>query len=164
MITHQIKKVPTISGVAYQAGQAVFSILYKHENARYHALLTLLDQHKVLMGTVHISYFKAGQALCSFALPLANAERFQGEMQSLLGKDLENIECHSNQTRVSVVGVGVQSSERVFSQVHHWLAEKQVCVRLVTSSESRLSFYVDANISKAVIKGVHGLFHLQEVA
>lgn len=162
MVTQHIKKVPTISGIAYQATQAVFSIIYTHDDVHHHALFALLGRHKVVMSTVHMSCFKADRALLSFALPMANVDNMYAALQGLLGQDLESIEHYLHQAQISVVGVGVQSSDRVFTQVHQWLAEKSLRVRLATSSESRFSFYVDDNISKKVIKELHGLFHLQD--
>jgi len=162
MVTHHIKKVPTISGIAYQADQAVLSMMYARHNLHSHALLGLLHQHKVLMSTVHMSNYKNNSALLSFALPMANAKNIQVSLQEYLGDSLEEIQCYLHQAQISVVGVGVQSSDRVFSQVHQWLAEHQLSTKLATSSESRFSFYLDEGVAKKIVKDLHALFHLQE--
>ena len=162
MVTHRIKKVPTVSGIAYQSDQAVVFLMYANDEIHHHAILTMLNHYKVLMGTVHSSHYKNNYVLLSFALPMANVASIQAALQECLGQDLESIECHLHQAQVSVVGVGVQSSERVFSQVHEWLADNRLKVRLTTSSEARCSFYIDDHVGKKIIKNLHDLFHLQD--
>ncbi len=162
MVTHRIKKVPTVSGIAYQSDQAVVFLMYVNDEIHHHSILTMLNRYKVLMSTVHSSHYKTNHASLSFALPMANMESIQVALQEHLGNDLESIECHLHQAQVSVVGVGVQSSDRVFSQVQEWLADNRLKIRLMTSSESRFSFYIDDQIGKKNIKNLHDLFHLQD--
>ena len=163
MVSHAIKKVSTVSGIAMQSGQAVFSVIYARDDVHHYEVLAVLERCKVSMGTVHMSCYQPDRALLSFALPMANAEKAELALESLLGVDLEKMECHRHQAQVSIVGMGVQSSERVFSQAHHYLAENRLRSRLATSSESRFSFYIDENIAQKVVKELHALFHLQAI-
>ena len=163
MVSQTIKKVSTVSGIAIQSSQAVFSVLYTRDESHHYDLLAVLDRCKVSMGTVHMSRYQPDRAALSFALPMANAEKAELALKALLGSDLESINSQFHQAQISVVGVGVQSSERVFSQVHQWLAENRLHTRLATSSESRLSFYIDENVGQKVVKDLHALFHLQAI-
>lgn len=163
MVSQSIKKVSTVSGIASQSGQAVFSVRYARDDVYHYDVLTLLDRCKVSMGTVHISCYQLDQALLSFALPMVNSEKIESALQNLLGDDLGGIECHLHQVQISIIGMGIQSSERVFSQVHQYLAENRLRTRLATSSESRFSFYLDENLASKVVKELHALFHLQAI-
>jgi aspartokinase len=163
MASHQVKKISTVSGIVMQAQQAIIHITYLHGTKHYHALLSLLDKSKVFMGTLHLSRYKAQHTLLSFALPMVNMEKLQLMLKEQLGDDLEHIECALNQAQVSVIGVGIQSSERVFFQINEWMAKQRFSADLMTSSESRLSFYIDEHLAKSVVKDLHGLFHLQEI-
>lgn len=163
MVSHAIKKVSTVSGVAVQSGQAVFSVIYTRDDVHHYEVLAILDRCKVSMGTVHMSCYSSDRALLSFALPMDNAEKAASALQALLGSDVESIEVYPNQAQISIVGMGVQSSERVFSQIHQYLAESRLRTRLSTSSESRFSFYVEMNIAQKVVKDLHALFHLQAI-
>lgn len=161
VVAHHIKKIATISGVATQDQQAVINLVYKHSEIYHHAFWSLLEQYKVSMGTVHVSRYQEF-CLFSFALPVLHVDKVREAIQRLLLEDLQNLECCMNQAQISVIGVGIQSSERVFSQVHQWLGKSKLAIRLATSSESRFSFYVDETIARQVVKELHELFHLQE--
>ncbi|MES2204274.1 MAG: aspartate kinase [Pseudomonadota bacterium] len=163
MVSHTIKKISTVSGVAVQANQAVISVTYAREDRYHHEILTLLQRHKVSMATVHISVYKMHHGVLSFSIAMPHAEKIAAALQSLLGDDLEHIETHTAQAQISIVGMGVQSSERVVAQVHQWLAENKFRSRLATSSESRFSFYIDENSKEKAVKDLHALFHLQAI-
>ncbi len=163
MVTHHVKKLSTISGVAMQKQQAVIHLVYQRDHMHHHALWALLDQFKIFMGTVHFSHCNQFNML-SFALPVTNMDKLEEAVKNLLGNDLQEMNCRRGQTQISIVGVGVQSSERVFSQVHQWLAKKNLPICLATSSESRFSFYVDEDVALSITKEVHDLFHLKEVS
>lgn len=160
MVTQPIKKVPTISGIAHLGSQTVFTVAYRDNPAHYLALLDILHQHKVLLNTVHLSRYK-NLSLLSFALSTEKEKKIEARLKEYLGKDLEYIEQYSSQAQVSIVGLGVQSSDRVFSQVHDYLSKNQLSVRLMTSSEVCLSFHIDESLSKKVVQNLHELFHLQ---
>lgn len=163
VVSHAIKKVSTVSGVAMQSRQAVISVRYKNEARYYYDLLTILNHRKVSMGSVHLSSYRPGCALLSCAVPMSQIEELIKEFESLLEMNLEGIEHRPDQTQISIVGVGIQSSERLFSQVHLYFAEKGIRPCLITSSESRYSFYVDDTIAQKVTRDLHSLFHLQAI-
>lgn len=163
MVTHQIKKVPTISGISYQAGHAIFSITYQNDKQHHHALFELLHQHKISTSSIHASRDKCGDTLLTFAMPQEHVDGMINDLKNCLKQDILHIDEYRDQTQISIIGLGVQSSERVFSQLHHYIADSRLSMRLATSSEVRFSFYVDAAVSKKVIQELHQVFHLPEL-
>lgn len=161
MVSHAIKKVSTVSGIAVLRDQAVFSVNYARDEIHYCNLLAELMRCKVSMGAVHMSCYHADQGLLSFALQMANAEKTELALKALLGADLDSLACYQHQAQISIVGMGIQSSERVFAQVQRYLAENCLRPRLITSSESRFSFYIDESVAQEVVNELHELFHLQ---
>lgn len=160
MVTHQLKKMPTVSGIASQAGQVVFAVVYRDAAVTYATWLIFLRAHHVPLNTLHYSRYLKDSALLSFAVSAEHASGLQADIVHMLGIDLLQCDNYAAQTQISVVGLGVQSSERVVAALHHYLAEKNLPLRLMTSSELRISFYVDADQATQVMQELHAVLHL----
>lgn len=160
LVTHHIKNIPTISGITVEKQQNVINVLYKQDSIHHHNCWKLLDEHKISLSTVHWSRYQ-DSFLLSFATPEKQTKEIIHAIESTIGRDLEHIDSHMEQARISIVGVGIQSSDYVFSAVHNWLMNHDIPIVLSTSSESRFSFHVNEKSANFIIQELHRLFHLQ---
>ncbi|MCD8500246.1 MAG: hypothetical protein LRY43_04375 [Gammaproteobacteria bacterium] len=160
LVTHNIKNTPTISGITVEKQQNVINVLYKQDSIHHHNCWKLLEEHNISLSTVHWSRYQ-DSFLLSFATSENQAKQIIQAIETTIGKDLEHIDSHRGQARISIVGVGIQSSEYVFSAAHHWLMNHDIPILLSTSSESRFSFHVNEKSANFIAQELHRLFHLQ---
>ncbi|MGO9362388.1 MAG: aspartate kinase, partial [Rhodomicrobium sp.] len=62
--------------------------------------------------------------------------------------------------KVSVIGVGMRSHAGVAAKMFHALAEKQINIQAISTSEIKISVLVGAAHTEAAVKTLHGLFGL----
>jgi aspartate kinase len=64
--------------------------------------------------------------------------------------------------KVSVIGVGMRSHAGVAAKMFHALAEKQINIQAISTSEIKISVLVSAAHTEAAVKTLHSLFGLDQ--
>ena len=64
--------------------------------------------------------------------------------------------------KVSVIGIGMRSHAGVAAQAFKALAERQINIRAITTSEIKFSLLIDANYTELAVRTLHSLYELDK--
>lgn len=70
----------------------------------------------------------------------------------------------TNVSKVSAVGTGMRTNTGVAAQMFRRLAEAEVNIQMITTSDIKISVLVDRNLSQAALRAVHQGFELDKAA
>ena len=67
-------------------------------------------------------------------------------------------------TKLSVVGIGMRSHAGVAATAFRALAERNINIRAITTSEIKISFLIDAEYTELAVRALHGVYGLDRPA
>lgn len=99
----------------------------------------------------------------SFTTAGSDAEA-AGEMCRLMAEKIgaEGTEMDSDISKVSIVGVGMRSQTGVAENMFRALAEAQINIQMITTSEIKISCIIKREDAEKALRAVHGAFDLQQ--
>ena len=68
-----------------------------------------------------------------------------------------------NVVKVSIVGVGMRSHAGVARTMFHALAEKNINIQVISTSEIKISVLIAAEYTELAVRALHSAFNLDEV-
>lgn len=148
-----------VSGVAYVRDQARLSLHAGADAAPAEALFAGLADAGVAVDMIVQARARAGGSVveCSVSgkdlpLALAVAEGLQGE-----GLDVRS---ETGLAKVSVVGTGLRGRADVARTLYGVLAREGIAVRMVATSEIKISALVDGDLLERAVRALHGAYGL----
>ena len=78
--------------------------------------------------------------------------------QKVIGFD--NLQSDASLTKVSVVGIGMRSHAGVAATAFRALAERNINIRAITTSEIKVSFLIDGDYTELAVRALHGVYGL----
>lgn len=75
----------------------------------------------------------------------------------------ESIRSDSNVTKVSVVGIGMRSHTGVAQTMFEALAERNINVEVIATSEIKISVLIDSEYTELAVRALHNAFELHNV-
>lgn len=82
------------------------------------------------------------------------------DLQSHLGFD--SMEVARNVAKVSIVGVGMRSAPGVAATMFKTLSDKGINIRVIASSEIKITVLIDADATELAVRALHGAYHLDQ--
>jgi aspartate kinase len=76
----------------------------------------------------------------------------------------EGIKSDGEVTKVSVVGIGMRSHTGVAQTMFDALAERNINVKVIATSEIKISVLIDAEYTELAVRALHSAFELHEAA
>ena len=154
---------PIVTGVAFVRDETRVSLIgVPDEPGVMSQVFAMLSDNKIPVDMVVQNVGVAGTANVSFtvaendldkALSVAN-----GATASLGGK----VQHSSDLSKLSVVGHGMQTHSGVASQMFAVLAAEEINIRIVTTSEIKISVLISRDDCDRAVKAIHRGFHLHE--
>ena len=74
----------------------------------------------------------------------------------------EDIKSDSNVTKVSVVGIGMRSHTGVAQTMFEALAERNINVEVIATSEIKISVLIDSEYTELAVRALHSAFELHK--
>jgi aspartate kinase len=139
----------TLSGVADQPGV----------QAR---VLRPLAAANIVVDVIVQAYIHNGKTNLTFTLPAADLARARDILIKSCG-DLcppEQIKAEENLSKVSVVGVGMRSHAGVALKMFEILAQENIHVHLISTSEIKISCVIEAKYAELAVRSLHDGFGL----
>jgi aspartate kinase len=127
-----------------------------------HALFSRLAASGIAVDMIVQNVGQGGHADISFTVPaddLADALDLSREVAASLGA--ADVSHDAELAKVSVVGVGMASAEGVAGRMFTALAREGINVRMITTSEIKISALVGRQDGPAAVKAVHRAFRLE---
>jgi aspartate kinase len=127
-----------------------------------HALFSQLAASGIAVDMIVQNVGQAGQADISFTVPaddLAESLALSNRVAQQLGAT--GVSHDAALAKVSVVGVGMAHAEGVAGRMFSALSREKINVRMITTSEIKISVLVDRKDGAAAVEAVHHAFGLE---
>ena len=149
-----------IKGVAKDKDVAVISILEVPDvpGASF-KVFSLMAQKKINVDIILQSSGKEGHKDVIFTVPLGDAET----ALALLEENRQRFGCRDivvdkDVAKVSIVGAGMQSHSGVASRMFEALFEANINIRMISTSEIKISVLIDAKDANKAVNAIHEAF------
>jgi aspartate kinase len=97
----------------------------------------------------------------TFTLPEADYDKAVGILQNpQSGIEFEALNGSRDVVKVSVIGIGMRSHAGVAADAFRALAEKNINIRAITTSEIKISVLIDAAYTELAVRTLHSLYGL----
>ncbi len=149
-----------IKGVAKDTNVAVFSVIgVKDEPGTSFKLFSTLAQHKINVDIILQSVGREQTKDISFTVPANELETASTIVEEFKVKSgAKNVVVSDDVAKVSIVGAGMQSHSGVASRMFEALYEAGINIRMISTSEIKISVLINkADTDKAVV-AVHDAF------
>ena len=97
----------------------------------------------------------------TFTIPENDMEKARGVLEEC--KDtiqFENLQSDTGLAKVSVIGIGMRSHAGVAATAFKALADKNINIRAITTSEIKFSILIDADAVEFAVRTLHGVYGL----
>ena len=151
-----------VSSVTHDPNTIVFKLFpVPPETSFLSQLFTRLAEKGVVVDIITQSQSEAGQRL-AFSVTQEDYPLAETVLKDLLPANHVTKEVMPKMAKVSVVGVGMRNHPGVAARFFTVLAEQQIPVHLVTTSEIKISAVIDEANLKAAAEALHKTFELDQ--
>lgn len=160
----EIMEQAVVSSVTHEANTFVFKLYpIPPETAFLSQLFNQLAEKGVVVDIITQSQSEAGQRL-AFSVNQEDYPLAESVLNTVLPKD-RNItkDVMSKVAKISVVGVGMRNHPGVAARFFSVLAENNIPVHLVTTSEIKISAVIDESNLKTAANSLHSAFELDRI-
>lgn len=122
-------------------------------------VFTLMAKHKVNVDIILQSVGKDNKKSITFTIPQDDADRVQAildENKEMLG--FEAVSINTKVAKVSIVGAGMASNSGVAAKMFEALAMAGINIRMISTSEIKISVLINEDDSERAVKAIHDEF------
>jgi len=160
--THMEKTV--ISGIAHSENEAKITILgISGEMGSIAKVFLKLSEALITVDMIAQSQLQAGKIDLVFTIPRSELDRAIPVIEQMK-KDLNFFDTliDNEIAKISVVGIGVRSNMEVANTLFGVLAQHNIPVHLISTSEIKISVVISQNHSALAMTALHTAFNLDE--
>jgi aspartate kinase len=161
----EIVESHSVTGIAFSKDEAQISIRRVDDKPGVAAALfgPLADANINVDMIVQIISADGAHTDITFTVPTADyarAKEVLGKVQNKVG--FANVEGSSEVAKVSVIGVGMRSHAGVAATAFKALAESNINIRAITTSEIKISLLIDAAQTELAVRTLHSVYGLDQ--
>ncbi len=155
-------EAPLISGIAFQRDEAKLTIrgIPDHPGVAHQVLGPISDAH-INVDVIIQNASAKGLTDLTFTVPRADyqpcMELLHGMVDTLGAKDVKG---DDKIAKVSIVGVGMRSHTGVANTMFKTLADNDINIQMISTSEIKISVIVDESKLEQAVKELHKAFEL----
>ncbi len=157
-----------VSGVAYSRDEAKLTLTAVADRPGVAAaIFGPLADAGVNVDMIVQNVSDEGRTDMTFTCPVADVARAErAMMQARSQGDIEFREllADTNVAKVSVVGIGMRSQSGVAAQMFRALRDEGINIRIITTSEIKISVLVDRKYMELAVQALHDTFGLEQAA
>jgi aspartate kinase len=154
-----IMEEPIVSGIALDKNQARVSLRnVKDEPGIAAKIFTTLAENSINVDMIIQNLGHDGTTNLGFTVPENELERAKNIMQEL--NAAENLEFDSTIAKVSIIGVGMKNHSGVASTAFTTLAENNINIEMISTSEIKISMVVDEKYGELAVRSLHEAYDL----
>jgi len=150
-----------VRGIAHNLDEAKFTVHHVPDKPGIAAqIFSKLAEKNINVDMIIQNIGADGYTDMSFTVSTEDVEK-----TSLLSDMIRNsvgaqeVTCDENIAKVSVVGVGMRSHTGIASQLFKALAEKNINIQMISTSEIKISVVVAQDRAEEAVKALHETFH-----
>jgi aspartate kinase len=151
-------EAPVVTGIALKKEEAAITVKkLKGSTSDLSKIFTLLGEADIFIDLITQSEFSSEGTTISFTVPDAKCVEAVELLKTSLSKEI-TISFERFLAKVSVVGVGMRYHVGVASKIFSALAEANIPVKLISSSEIKVSVLVVEDDAKKAVEALHSAF------
>ena len=164
----EIMERNVVAGVAYSRDEAKMTLVSVADRPGIAAaIFTPLSDAGVNVDMIVQNISEEGRTDMTFSCPTDQVARAEAAMMA--AKEAGEINFHdlvadTNVAKVSVVGIGMRSHTGVAAQMFRALRDEGINIRVITTSEIKISVLIDRKYMELAVQALHDSFGLERVA
>ncbi len=163
----EIVEREVVTGIAYSKDEAQISLRRVPDKPGISASIfgPLADAHINVDMIVQSVSEDGSKTDMTFTVPetdAAKALQVLEEQKETIA--FENIQSDTGLSKISVIGIGMRSHAGVASTAFAALAEKNINIRAITTSEIKFSLLIDADYTELAVRTLHAVYGLNKYA
>jgi len=156
-----------VSGVAYSRDEAQITLLrLKDKPGMVAKVCRAMSEANVIVDMIVQGISKSDSAAnLTFTVGKRDLEKALSaldESKATIG--FEGVKSDSEVTKVSVVGIGMRSHTGVAQTMFEALANRNINVKVIATSEIKISVLIDAEYTELAVRALHSAFELDKAA
>lgn len=155
-------EAPVVSGIAFNRDEAQITVsgLPDAPGTVYRVLKPVSDAH-IEVDMIVVSTARKGRCDLSFTVHRDDYVQTRGIVENLIqGFPESTLETNDQVAKLSAVGVGMRSHAGVATRMFETLAKEGIDVRLVSTSEIRISVLVEEEKLERAVRALHQTYGL----
>ncbi len=156
-----IMEQPIVSGIAVDKNQARITLRGVSDKPGIAAeIFSTLAKNSINVDMIIQNVGEDSSTNLGFTVPENELERAKAIMLEL--KASENLEFDSDIAKVSIVGVGMKSHSGVASRAFETLAEENINIEMISTSEIKISMVVAEKYSELAVRALHAAYEMDK--
>jgi aspartate kinase len=157
-----IMEQPIVSGVALDRNQAQVSMVGVNDKPGIAAdIFTTLADENVNVDMIVQTVGHDSKTDLDFTIPTTELERVK-KIITKYENDVEKIDYKENIAKVSIVGVGMKSHSGVASKAFRAMANDNINIEMISTSEIKVSMIIDEKYSELAVRALHSVYELDK--
>ena len=148
----EIMEHPIVSGIALDKNQARVSICNVEDR---------LSEANINVDMIVQTIGRDGKTDLDFTIPEVELESTKRVLKAFEGS-VESIEYDSDIAKVSIVGVGMKSHSGVAAKAFQALAEDNINIMMISTSEIKISMVIRLKYAELAIRTLHSVYQLDK--
>ena len=154
-----------VSGVAYSRDEAKMTLISVADRPGIAAaIFGPLSEAGVNVDMIVQNISEEGRTDMTFSCPTNQVERAEQAMRAAKDRgeiNFHDLEADTDVAKVSVVGVGMRSHAGVAAQMFSALKEENINIKVITTSEIKISVLIDRKYMELAVQALHDSFGLE---
>ena len=157
-----IMEHPIVSGIALDKNQARVSICNVQDRPGIAAeIFGTLSEANINVDMIVQTIGRDGKTDLDFTIPEVELENTKRVLKSF-EDNVESIDYDSDIAKVSIVGVGMKSHSGVAAKAFQALAEDNINIMMISTSEIKISMIIKLKYSELAIRTLHSIYKLEK--
>ncbi len=157
-----VMETPTIAGIAFNRDEAKLTVLGvpDHPGVAYQ-LLGPIGEANIEVDVIVQNVGADGSTDFTFTVSRNDLPRAKEVLEQVVA-EMDGAEVHGDAkvAKVSVVGVGMRSHAGVASQMFRALADMNINIQMITTSEIKISVIIEEKFLELAVRALHSSFGL----
>jgi aspartate kinase len=157
-----IMEAPVVSGIALDKNQVrvgMYGVMDKPGIAS--SIFTALADANINVDMIVQTIASDSKANLDFTVPIGDLIKTKKVMEQFQN-DVEKIDYNEAIAKVSIVGVGMKSHTGVASKAFSCLANENINIRIISTSEIKISMVIDEKYSELAVRALHEAYELDK--
>lgn len=157
-----IMEAPVVSGIALDKNQVRIGMFKVADKPGIAAnIFTSLADANVNVDMIVQTVGVDGKADLDFTIPTSDLNKAKVVMDTFKD-DVENIGYNEAICKVSIVGVGMKSHTGVASKAFKAMANDNINIRIISTSEIKISMIIDEKYAELAVRSLHDAYELDK--
>ena len=159
-----IMEQPLVSGVALDRNQARVSLIGVSDRIGVAAdIFTTLAKDEINIDVILQTVAHDGTTNIDFTVPMNEIEAAKNIVKSFIDKgEVKSSDFNDSIAKVSIVGVGMKSHAGVAAKAFCTMAEENINIRMISTSEIKVSMVIEEKYSELAVRSLHNAFELDK--